>query len=69
MQSLEQEVALGAFLSISGTVKYSETSTKVAFLILNYQNERIWEQECIKCPISKMLLMHLPTICFQHILI
>ena len=68
MQSLEQEVALGACPSISGTVSYSETSTKVLFLILNYKNRRMWEQECIKCLMSKMR-MHLSTVCFQHILI
>ena len=61
IQSLEQEVALGACLSVSGTVRNSKTSTKVLSLILNCKNRRMWEQECIKWLISRMR-MHLPTV-------
>ena len=39
---------------------------KVLFLILNYKNRCMWEQECIKCLIS-IMHMHLTMICFQHI--
>ena len=39
MQSLEQEMALGACLSISETVRNSEKSTKVLFLILELQEQ------------------------------
>ena len=69
MQSLEQEVTLGAITSISEIVRNSETSTKSFIPYLELQEQIcMWEQECIKCLIS-IMRMHLPVICFQHILI
>ena len=69
MQSLEQEVTLGAITSISGKVRNSETSTKIFIPCLELQEQIcMWEQECIKCLIS-IMYMHLPVVCFQHILI
>ena len=69
MQSLEQEVTSGAITSISGIVRNSETSTKSFIPYLELQEQIcMWEQECIKCLIS-IMHMHLPVVCFQHILI
>ena len=69
MQSLEQELTLGAMTSISGIVRNSETSTKSFTPYLELQEQIcMWGQKCIKCLIS-IMHMHLPVVCFQHILI
>ena len=66
MQSVEQEVTLGAITS--GKVRESETSTKSFIPYLELQEQIcMWEQECIRCLIS-IMHMHLPMVCFQHIL-
>ena len=68
MQSVEQEVTLGAITSISGIVRKSETSTKSFIPYLELQEQIcMWEQGCIRCLIS-IMHMHLPIVCFQHIL-
>ena len=69
MQSVEQEVPLEAITSISGIVRKIETSTKRFIPYLEFQEQIcMWEQECIRCLIS-IIHMHLPMVCFQHILI
>ena len=57
IQSPEQEVALGACSSISGTVRNTETSTNVLSLILNYKSRknvgtRMYQMVNFKCMVN-----------------